>query len=176
MSGKCRSGVDCPGVFVQKLSPFPRMVVLGDGPEVAPLRGFAEGLGWDFEGYAHPDALPADFVPDRTTAAVVMTHKIGRDLSALHRLLPMGLPYVGLLGARRRQGEIVASLTDFNGPGPLDGWLDNLYAPAGLDIGSESPEEIAFSIMAEAAAVLSGRSGGFLREKPGSIHSVKVLL
>ncbi|MDB6070959.1 MAG: Alanine dehydrogenase [Verrucomicrobiales bacterium] len=174
LSGSCRSDLDCPGVFVQQMQSPPRMVVFGDGPEVAPMRGFAAGLGWDFEAYAHPDELPGDFVPDRTTAAVVMTHKIGRDLSALHRLFPMGLPYIGLMGARRRQNEILASLTDFGGTGPLDGWLDNLHAPAGLDTGSESPEEIAFSILAEAAAVLAGRKGGFLKEKSGSIHALEL--
>ena len=49
--------------------------------------------------------------------------------------------------------------------------LDNLFAPAGLDTGSEAPEEIALSIVAEVAAVLSGRVGGFLRERDANIHA-----
>jgi xanthine dehydrogenase accessory factor len=49
--------------------------------------------------------------------------------------------------------------------------VDNLFAPAGLDIGSEAPEEIALSIAAEVAAALSGRRGGFLRESVANIHS-----
>ena len=51
------------------------------------------------------------------------------------------------------------------------GALDNLFAPAGLDIGSEAPEEIALSIVAEVEAVLSGRVGGFLRERDANIHA-----
>jgi xanthine/CO dehydrogenase XdhC/CoxF family maturation factor len=49
--------------------------------------------------------------------------------------------------------------------------LDNLFAPAGLDIGSESPEEIALSIVGEVAATLSDRVGGFLRERRADVHS-----
>ena len=44
------------------------------------------------------------------------------------------------------------------------------FAPAGLDIGSEAPEEIALSIASEIAAVLSDRRGGFLRERKSDIH------
>jgi XdhC/CoxI family protein len=50
-------------------------------------------------------------------------------------------------------------------------WMENLYAPAGLDIGSEAPEEIALSIVSEVAAVLSKRRGGFLRDRVRAIHS-----
>ena len=45
-----------------------------------------------------------------------------------------------------------------------------LFAPSGLDIGSEAPEEIALSITSEIAAVLSDRRGGFLRERKSDIH------
>jgi len=53
----------------------------------------------------------------------------------------------------------------------FNGGLDNLFAPAGLDIGSEAPEEIALSIVAEVEAVLSGRVGGFLRERGANIRT-----
>ena len=162
------------GIFVQTLPPPKRLLVFGTGPEVAPLKSFAEGLGWTFQSYAHPDELPDDFQADAATAAVVMTHKIGRDLSALHRLVPLGLPYIGLLGAKRRHQEVLSLFVDLYGAGLPHQWLRHLHAPAGLDTGGESPEEIAFSIMAEAAAVLAGRNGGFLKEKQGSIHSMEV--
>ena len=45
-----------------------------------------------------------------------------------------------------------------------------LFGPVGLDIGSETPEEIALALAAEIRAVLSGRSGGFLRDRPGPLH------
>jgi xanthine/CO dehydrogenase XdhC/CoxF family maturation factor len=53
--------------------------------------------------------------------------------------------------------------------------LKNLFAPAGLDVGSEAPEEIALAIVSEVAAVLSDRAGGFLRERKSDIHAVTAL-
>lgn len=161
------------GVFLQILRPPKRLIVFGSGPEVAPLKSFAEGLGWAFLAYTHPDELGDDFQADNATAAVVMTHKIGRDLSALHRLLPLGLPYIGLMGAKRRHQKVLTLLADLYAAGLPDHWLSRLHAPAGLDLGGESPEEIAFSILAEASAVLAGCSGGFLKEKAGSIHKIE---
>lgn len=172
------TGSDSPnaGVFVQTLPPSKRLIVFGSGPEVAPLKSFAEGLGWTFQGYTHPDELGDDFRADVATAAVVMTHKIGRDLSTLHRLVPLGLPYIGLLGAKRRHQEVLSLFVELYGAGLPPHWLRPLHAPAGLDIGGESPEEIAFSILAEASAVLADRSGGFLKDKPGAIHRMEALV
>jgi len=50
-----------------------------------------------------------------------------------------------------------------------------LFAPAGLDIGSEAPEEIALSITSEIAAVLSNRRGGSLRERKSDIHAINAV-
>ena len=158
---------DC---FVETL-PLPvRLLLFGDGPEVAPIRLFAAGLGWCVRSYHHPAELPVDFLTDSQTAAVVMTHNFGRDIAALDRLLPLGLPYLGLLGPKRRHAELVARLQEIRILEPA--WLEGLFAPAGLDIGSEAPEEIALSIVSEAAAVLADRRGGFLRNRTAAIHTV----
>ena len=158
---------DC---FVETL-PLPvRLLLFGDGPEVAPIRLFAAGLGWCVRSYHHPAELPADFLTDSQTVAVVMTHNFGRDIAALDRLLPLGLPYLGLLGPKRRHAELVARLQEIRSLEPA--WLEGLFAPAGLDIGSEAPEEIALSIVSEAAAVLADRRGGFLRNRAAAIHTV----
>jgi xanthine/CO dehydrogenase XdhC/CoxF family maturation factor len=161
------------GVFVQAV-PLPiRLLLFGNGPEIAPLKLLAAGMGWSVNDYVHPDELPLDFIADAATAAVVMTHKFGRDLTALDRLLPLGLNYLGLLGPKRRRGELLAEFQNFR---ELDGeWLEALHSPAGLDIGSESPEEIALSIVSEVAAVLAGRRGGMLRDRAMPIHEVEVL-
>jgi xanthine/CO dehydrogenase XdhC/CoxF family maturation factor len=50
--------------------------------------------------------------------------------------------------------------------------LARVHSPAGLDIGSETPEEIALAIVAEIQTVMSGRAGGFLRDREVSIHSL----
>ncbi len=164
--------VERPGLFMQTI-PLPiRLLLFGTGPEIAPLRWFAAGLGWETVEHAHPDELATDFRRDDQTAAVVMTHNFGRDLAALDRLLPLGLPYLGLLGPKRRHAELLARLQEYQ---PLDATsLATLHAPAGLDIGSESPEEIALSIVSETAAVLAGREGGMLRQRAGPIHSAEL--
>lgn len=164
--------VERDDIFHQTL-PLPvRLLLFGSGPEIAPIRWFAAGLGWDLLDFSHPDELPENFRADNATAAVIMTHKFGRDLASLARLLPLGLPYVGLLGPRRRQREMLARLQDFNDPDPA--WLATLHAPAGLDIGSEAPEEIALSIISEISAVLARRTAGFLRDKQSPIHFLEV--
>ncbi len=52
----------------------------------------------------------------------------------------------------------------------VDAGLDRFHGPAGLDLGGDGPEEIAQAIVAEIVAVKRGRSGGFLRDRPGPIH------
>lgn len=165
--------VERDGLFLQTVALPPRLLVFGDGPETGPLASFAGGLGWICSRYSHPDELPGDFVADGATAAVVMTHNFGRDLAALDRLFPLHPPYIGLLGPGKRHQELLNRFSDFRGGEvPLE-WLETLHSPAGLDTGSESPEEIAFSIVAEVAAVLAGRKGGFLKEKSQAIHQME---
>jgi len=159
-----------PGILIDTV-PLPiRLLLFGTGPEIEPITQLAGNLGWVVERFGHPSELAEDFHPDAQTAAIVMTHNFGRDLHALDRLLPLQLRYVGLLGPRKRHAELLARLSEYRS---LDFKLDGrtLFAPAGLDIGSEAPEEIALSIVSEVAAVLSERRGGFLRERKSDIHT-----
>ena len=162
------------GVFIQTLELPIRLLLFGTGPEVEPITHLATTLGCVVERFGHPSELAQDFRTDNQTAAVVMNHNFGRDLLSLHRLLPLQLRYVGLLGPKKRHAEILAQLSEY-APFDFNRAAENLFAPAGLDIGSEAPEEIALSIMAEVAAVLSGRVGGFLRERNASIHATATI-
>ena len=158
------------GVLIETLT-FPiRLLLFGTGPEIEPLTQLATTLGWRIERFGHPSELAQDFRSDSQTAAVVMNHNFGRDLLSLHRLLPLQLRYVGLLGPKKRHAEILAELSEYAAV-DFNCAVDNLFAPAGLDTGSEAPEEIALSIVAEVAAVLSNRVGGFLRERAANIHA-----
>jgi xanthine dehydrogenase accessory factor len=162
------------GIFIDTL-PLPvRLLLFGTGPEIEPLTQLAGNLGWLVEHFGHPSELGEHLRPDAQTAALIMNHNFGRDLLALDRLLPFELRYVGLLGPRRRHAELMARLSEYR---PLDfnARARNLFAPAGLDIGSESPEEIALSITSEIAAVLADRRGGFLRERKSDIHATNVV-
>jgi xanthine dehydrogenase accessory factor len=161
------------GILIDTV-PLPvRLLLFGTGPEIEPITQLAENLGWEVERFGHPSELADDFCPDAQTAALVMTHNFGRDLLALDRLLPRQLRYVGLLGPRKRHAELLARLSEYR-PLDFESGLSNLFAPAGLDIGSEAPEEIALSIVSEVAAVLSDRCGGFLRERAHDIHTTFV--
>jgi xanthine dehydrogenase accessory factor len=158
------------GVLIDTV-PLPvRLLLFGTGPEIEPITQLAGTLGWVVERFGHPSELAEDFRADKQTAALVMTHNFGRDFLALDRLLPLQLRYVGLLGPRKRYAELLTRLGEYQ---PLDVDLDGrtLFAPAGLDIGSEAPEEIALAIVSEVAAVLSNRRGSFLRERQNDIHT-----
>jgi len=159
-----------PGVLIDTV-PLPvRLLLFGTGPEIEPITQLVDNLGWVVERCGHPSELAEDFRPDAQTAALVMTHNFGRDLVALDRLLPLQLRYIGLLGPRKRHAELLARLSEYR-PLDFDAGVTNLFAPAGLDIGSEAPEEIALSIVSEVAAVLSERRGGFLRQRKDDIHT-----
>jgi xanthine/CO dehydrogenase XdhC/CoxF family maturation factor len=158
------------GVFMDTVSLPVRLLLFGTGPEIGPITQLAGSLGWVVERFGHPSELPQDSRPDAQTAAIVMTHNFGRDLLAVDRLLPLQLRYVGLLGPRKRHTELLARLNEYR-PLDSDAEVKTLFAPAGLDIGSEAPEEIALSITSEVAAVLSNRCGGFLRERKSSVHT-----
>jgi xanthine dehydrogenase accessory factor len=177
-----------PTALLQTFRPPLRLAIFGAGPDAAPLAAFALRLGWKVLAVVHPsqtapelpagcercvasgEETPALVVPDPWTVAVVMTHNYGRDLASLAKLLPLSLPYVGLLGPRSRRERLLADLAD-SGVGLDSARLANLYNPAGLDIGADGPDEIAFSIISEIKAVLSGRTGGSLRSRKGAIHA-----
>jgi xanthine/CO dehydrogenase XdhC/CoxF family maturation factor len=154
--------------LVEEVVPATRLLVFGVGPEIEPLRHFAAGLGWQVEIFTQPHEFPETFERDEQTVAVVMNHHVGRDCAALEQLLPLGLPYVGLLGPRARRAEIFRIMEDHISFDPA--WSDAIHAPAGLDIGGDRPEEIALSILAEACAVLNHRHGGSLRDRRLPIH------
>jgi xanthine dehydrogenase accessory factor len=161
------------------------LVLCGAGPDAGPLAAAGLRQGWRvdvvdprrrnlrpdrFSGARLLDAEPAD-AADATgagewTAAVVMSHDYLRDAAFLGSFLGRGVVYLGVLGPRDRTDRLLAEL-----PSVLsDDDRRRLHAPAGLDIGADGSEQVATAIVAEILAVLHGRTGGPLRERPGSIH------
>jgi xanthine/CO dehydrogenase XdhC/CoxF family maturation factor len=143
-----------------------QLLVCGDGADVLPLVTLGAELGWQVEAVGKDAALPA---ADDRTAAVVMTHNYGRDLALLGQLLPGRAGYVGLLGPRSRTERLLEDLKR-GGKAPNLVALQRLHAPVGLDIGAETPEEVALAIVAEVRAQMAGRAGGKLKERKGPIH------
>jgi xanthine dehydrogenase accessory factor len=151
-------------VLLQEVRPPIRLLIVGDGPDSAPIREMAKALGWVPLELSSIHDL--DLEPDQLTAAVIKTHNYGRDFAALRILLPLNLPYVGLIGPRRRRDQLLHDLLDV-------GVSINacFFAPAGVDIHSETPAEIALAVVTEIQRVFAGGTGASLRERKIPIHA-----
>ena len=149
--------------FVQEIHPPLRVLVFGDGPDNTPLRSLGRLLGWEIVEIADPNSISIE--PDQWTAAIVKSHNYGRDYVALQKLLPLDLRYVGLVGPRKRRDQVMNDLLDL-------GITVNagFFAPAGVDLGAETPEEIALAIVSEIQRVFAKGSGDSLRERKVAIH------
>lgn len=176
--------------FFEVHEPVPRLLVCGAGHDAIPLVRFAASLGWkavvadDREAFLNRERFPAaaGFVHvgsledaarvagvDGRTYVVVMSHNYLRDRGYLRSFLGTEAAYIGMLGPRARLERMLADLRE-EGVHATDSDLAKVYGPAGLDIGSEGPDQIAWAIVAEVQAIRRGRSGGFLRDRAGRIH------
>jgi xanthine/CO dehydrogenase XdhC/CoxF family maturation factor len=88
----------------------------------------------------------------------------------LKSLCAASVPYVGILGPKKKLNRMLEELQD-EGIYLNEDKKATIYGPTGLDIGAETPEEIALSIIAEIQAVLTGKMGGMLKKKNEVIHS-----
>ena len=154
------------GTLCQIVEPPLRLIVVGDEPELPSLETFARTLGWQIMNCRSVAEFPSEF--DSRTAALIKTHHYGRDCAALRFLLPKGLPYLGLIGPPRRRDRILGDVLD---SGAEMG--SQLFAPAGLDLGAESPEEVALSVIAEIQCVFGQGSGESLRSLKAPIHCAR---
>lgn len=111
------------------------------------------------------DAL-TDLETDDRTAVVIMTHNYARDRFILPAVMNSEAFYIGALGPKRRTEQLIEEIGRNFSPE----LLARLYAPAGLDIGADTPEGIALSIIGEIQSVLKNRDGGHLRNRQGSIY------
>jgi xanthine/CO dehydrogenase XdhC/CoxF family maturation factor len=150
--------------FIQQVHPPIRLFIFGDGLDSKPFHSLGQFLGWQI-----PETVGANelsIVPDQWTAAIVKSHNYGRDFAALQRLLPLDLRYVGLIGPWKRRNQLLSDLLDL-------GVTINagFFAPAGLDLGAETPDEIALAIVSEIQRVFAAASGGSLRDRKTSIHA-----
>jgi xanthine dehydrogenase accessory factor len=176
--------------FVEVLEPPLRLVICGAGHDAVPLVRAVAGLGWsaivvdDRPAFLTRERFPdaAGFVPvqrpdetaveaplDPRTYAIVMTHNFLRDKDYLRALLGSPARFIAMLGPAARTQRILLDLRE-EGLELSEDDLARIHAPAGLDLGSEGPEEIAAAIVAEIVAVKRGREGGFLRDRSGPIH------
>ena len=176
--------------FVEVLEPPPRLLVCGAGHDAIPVVAAASSLGWrtfvvderqvfltrerypGAAGFVHverPEDAAKTAGTDERTSVVVMSHNYLRDREYLRSFLGTDVEYLGMLGPRIRTDRLLDELRR-DGVVPSDEDLAKIHGPAGLDLGSEGPEEIAAAIVAEILAVRRAREAGFLRDREGPIH------
>lgn len=164
------TALDGRELMVEAIRPERAIAIFGGGADVEPVARLAEQLGWRAAVISPKDMHPEQ-VKERVDlgafdAAVIMTHHFLHDLALLAAILPSPIPYVGLLGPKSRGEELLAQA----GAAPSE----RVHNPVGLDLGGETPEEIALAIVAEIQAVLNRRDGKPLRDLDGPIHETTV--
>jgi xanthine dehydrogenase accessory factor len=87
---------------------------------------------------------------------VIVTRSHAQDLEALRGLVRRDLRYLGMMASRKKKAEVFATLRD---EGVSDELLARVHAPIGLDLGAETPEEIAVAIAAQMVATLRRPQG-----------------
>ncbi|MCX2719605.1 XdhC family protein [Lentiprolixibacter aurantiacus] len=175
--------------FEFALKPCFKLLIVGTEHDAVKLCAFASLMGWevtvvaapseqksvrDFQGAGQflntvPEEFKTDAI-DSETAVILMTHNFAKDLAYLLALKDTKPAYLGLLGPANRREKLMEALIE-RYPEVSESYLDRICGPAGLNIGSETPEEISVSILSEILAVVRKKDPILLKNKKGTIHS-----
>lgn len=176
--------------FIEFLQPSVSLVIIGAGNDAIPMMQIADTIGWEVrvadgrsthakqERFVNacqvlvskPEKVLEQIPIDQQTVFVMMTHNYNYDLAMLKALLERKVEYIGILGPKKKLNRMLDEMHN-DGIVLTAEQLDTIYGPAGLEIGAETAEEIALSIIAEIKAVLKGKKGTSLRNKQDEIHS-----
>jgi xanthine dehydrogenase accessory factor len=178
---EAKGGAETYEVMVELIEAPVALLVVGGGhiglslATIGAHVGFSVAVLDDREMYANAERFPmADKVmagdfeqhlagfPISSNTYIVMVsrgHKL--DEAALRAVVTRGARYVGMIGSKRRVSTVLRHLAEEGFPIEA---LEAVYTPIGFDLGAETPEEIAVSIMAEIIAVRRGGSGRPMRE------------
>lgn len=176
--GSCGATIE---VFIEPLRPEPRLLIAGSGYVAQALARLAAPLGWrialvdDRSEFAASATLPertevvvADIAAwirerqaDAMSAIVIVTRGHRSDEEALRAALDSGAGYIGMIGSPSKVRAIFRRLLR---AGVSRAELARTHAPIGLDLGAETPDEIALSIAAELLLWRRGGTGQRLRD------------
>lgn len=177
--------------YIEFVPPAVSLVIVGAGNDAEPVAAMASILGWQvtliddgrdkntktgrFAGACQlmvvkPEDVLKNIVLDDNTFFLMMTHNYNYDMAMLRVLLPKQVRYLGVLGPRKKMDRMLAEL-ETEGLRLNSQQLAAIHSPVGLDIGAETPEEIALSMIAEIKAVMAGKSGNPLHYNHDVIHS-----
>jgi xanthine/CO dehydrogenase XdhC/CoxF family maturation factor len=165
-------------ILVEILMPAIHLVINGSNYDVYPLLRIAKELGWKVSIICNPKKMHATVLQladnvlekhempdiDSFTAVALMSHDYENDYQALQKTLKTDINYIGMLGPAKRNAKMYQQMNDPN----LD--LTKIYNPIGLDIGANTPEEIAISIIAEIKAFFAEKNGTSLKHRTEPIH------
>ncbi|MEC9375927.1 MAG: XdhC family protein [Pseudomonadota bacterium] len=175
----CISNINSKKILSWQIDPWPRLLLLGGGPDAEPVCNMAINLGWKVTVVDHratliqsngfinadekvllePNELSLKIKLEEFSACVVMSHHLETDLVYLQQLAKSfsatDFKYIGVLGPSERRLKLLDQLTDIP-----SNFTKFLRGPVGLDIGAKSPETIALSLLGEIQAVHAQRSGG----------------
>jgi xanthine/CO dehydrogenase XdhC/CoxF family maturation factor len=173
----------------QFIPPAVQLIIIGAGNDAQPLMEMASLLGWKIvvvdgrathatqDRFAKADAVVVskskDILSqldiDERTAVILMTHNYNYDVVALEQLVSTNCNYTGALGPKEKLHRMLDELK--NKRVEIDeNKMQHIYGPVGLDIGAETSEEIAVSVVAEIKAVFEKRDGASLKERKTEIH------
>ena len=176
-------------IFLELIQPSISIIIFGAGFDARPVSQLAKTLGWNVtvtdECVAHiaplffPTAdklslcqrswIDRDFDITPYTACILMSHNYEYDRDVLKKLIKTDTPYIGILGPRKRFDKMVLEFDRENISIPADR-LNRIHSPIGLDIGAETPDEIALAIIGEIQSRFTNRSGGYLKYRNSPIH------
>ena len=176
-------------LFSQILQPLFKLLIIGGEHDAVKLCSQAIQLGWevevitstkdpkeltDFPGAKSVVAQTPETIDlkgiHKNTAVVIMNHNFTYDLRWIIKLQEQNPIYIGILGAAKRREKLLNELFDF-APEVTDEFLEKIHTPAGLNIGAETPEEIALSILAEILSVVRNKEVFSLKKITGKIHN-----
>jgi xanthine dehydrogenase accessory factor len=174
--------------FQQSLKPAFQLQIIGAEHDAVKLCQMASLLGWqvdvitsikdpktkaDFPGantVIGSDPENIDFSSVNTnTGIVLMNHSYVQDLKYLLKLADHSPAYLGILGAAKRRDNLFSEIFEYN-PEISEAFLDGICTPAGLNIGAQTPEEIALSILAEIMAIVHNKKPNSLKNITGKLH------
>ncbi len=175
-------------LFKQEFQPIFQLYIFGAEHDAVQLCDLAAKIGWDVHIIAPPDeqktidyfkgaktlstplmdAIDVSGIGENT-AVILMSHSFNKDVQYLLALKDTQPTYLGLLGPSNRRERLFSELLNYAPDMPYD-FFERMHGPTGLNIGAESPAEIALSIIAEILSVIRDVDVMSLREKSGKIH------
>jgi len=175
--------------FIEVIKPPVSIIIIGAGNDVLPVVSMADILGWEttvVDGRANyakqerfvsacqvlvakPENVLEQIAIDEHTVFLLMTHNYNYDMAMLRQLLGKNVTYIGMLGPKKKRERMLNELKD-EGLNFTEQQLSVLHSPVGLDIGAETSEEIALSILAEIKAMFANKDVQSLRKIKEVIH------